>query len=387
MVGYLLLLLSSLNNRIKSYSSSKVFINELVFISMKVIRLLFGSAILILSGCHNVENNFYPPPKACLYDEISFVSNKFAQVIDQKSSSKNSDIVVSVLSSNIKGDTTYRIDFSEGTSQLEFPLNNAMIGFGFSLMPARSTMSKNRDGFNLKWWISQNSKLFGNMKDSDWLTDAIDIAEVGQTHPGLDIYSESTAKLSARIIDVNYVYNIIPSGSIAVGAVFGYLYQNLRYNIYNVNQVGFGPYAANYTGNVSGKVLDYEITYSIPYLGLTTDMLLLEKVRFNFQWGYSVLVQAKDIDKHILRYKLSKGDTSGTANIISLNLEWEFQPQWLVQFNLANITINTDGKQNQYWYGNDPVTTGDDTGAFIKGISDKITSSQKIMGIGIRYNF
>jgi len=351
---------------------------------MKVTRLLFGIAIITLSGCYSLNSGIIPHPETSLKDVNTYLSK---QVVEQKAINKSSDISFSVLSGNIKGDTTYRIDFPEGASQLEFPLGNSLLGLGFNLKQLIPTTTKHRDGFSLRWWLSQDNESSGKLKDSDWLDDTADITEVGQAHPGLDIYSESTAKLSARIIDVNYVYTVMPGGKISIGIVFGYLYQNFHYNIYDVTQVGFGPYAAHYTDSVSGKVLDYEVTYSTPYLGLTTDVLLFETVRLNFQWGYSAMAEAKDTDKHVLRYKISKGDTNGTANIINLNLEWEIQSQWSLQLNIVNMSIDASGKQSQYWYGNDPVTAGDDTGTFVKGINDKISSTQKIVAMGIRYRF
>lgn len=309
-------------------------------------------------------------------------------VTDERILPENIHLSGGIVSGNIEGDTAYRIDFPSGTSQLEFPLDSTLFGFEFGIN-YKSLKEKNYDKskFNIRLLTAPRNNA-GKMKDSDWLTDATDISEVGSAHPGLDIYSESTAKLSALIMDINYIYNIFSTKKITFGLSTGYLYERFEYSIYDLEQVGFGPYAAGYTGNVAGKVLDYEVNYYIPYVGLDTNILLDERFLLSLQWDYSGLARASDRDDHILRNKIAEGNCNGNASIISLNAVWQVQPKWDIQLAYTYINIKTKGKQSQFWYGDDPASPGyDDTGDSVKGIDDKISSSQKVISVTVRYRF
>ncbi|MEK7449004.1 MAG: hypothetical protein AAB019_05910 [Planctomycetota bacterium] len=112
----------------------------------------------------------------------------------------------------IKGDTTYHITFPGGASELEFPLNSSLTGIKVELIskvPDKDKQPRNR--FSVSW-LTNSSQNTGDMKDFDWIDD--DVAfftesglSGGYNQPGLDIYSESDAELTALIFDLQYGYN------------------------------------------------------------------------------------------------------------------------------------------------------------------------------------
>jgi outer membrane protease len=282
----------------------------------------------------------------------------------------------------LRGDTTYHISYYEGASgiesELEFPLKTFLIGpkIGWGY---KNPQNQDKFQLNIKW-LTNIGHGSGKMEDSDWLTEDQDIMLVGSANPGLDIYSESDIKLRLHIVDVNAVYKFWPIKSLSVGPMVGYKFQQFKYDVSNTNQVGYGPYAPFYTVYIPGKTLDYEVTYHIPYFGLNSDALLGKKFQANVKLGYAPWAFAKDRDDHILRYKLSKGDTDGYAYMASLNGSWSFLPHWFLTIGGEYVKIHTTGTQHQSFYAGPLVGTTYD-------VDDKITSSQWFFSAMITYRF
>jgi outer membrane protease len=270
----------------------------------------------------------------------------------------------------LKGDTTYRITFDGGESELEFPLKTYFIGPEVGLGYKNS---QKQDKFRVKIrWLTNIGDGLGNMKDSDWLDDD------GQ--PGLDIYSESNIRLRANIFDFNLLYNLWLTKNITVGSVFGYKYQQFDYRVSNTNQVGYGIYAADYTAYVRGRTLEYKVKYHIPYFGLSSDLLFGKKFHVNVGGSYSPWAIAKDRDDHILRYKLSKGDADGYAYFINLNAILNILPNWFLILGGEYTKIHTTGTQHQSFY--DGAYAG-----WTAEVDDKITSKQSFLSAAITYTF
>jgi outer membrane protease len=194
------------------------------------------------------------------------------------------------------------------------------------------------------------------------------LTSVGTAHPGKDIYSESDISLTANIIDARASFNIWPSERLAFGPLFGLLYQKFQFDASNVHQVGYGPYASGYTGNVPGRVLTYEVTYTIPYLGIHMELPLSSKFQANLDLGYSPFASAEDKDNHILRKKLSTAKTSGSAALAAITAQWDIEDNYFLMVRGQYLAINTSGTQTQTFY--------DSTGGVYTGIDDKIKSKQ-----------
>lgn len=277
---------------------------------------------------------------------------------------------VGLQSAYFKGDTTYHIDFPGGASELEFPLKTFLLGPEVGLS-YKNPQNQEKIRLNVKW-LTNIDDGSGKMKDSDWLD--------GDGHSGLDIYSESKIKLKANIIDANLIYNFWPIKQLSIGPMLGYKYQKFEYDVSDVDQVGYGPYAPGSTGSVSGKVLDYKVTYHIPYFGLSSDVLLGKKFQANIKLGYTPWATAKDRDDHILRYKLSEGDTDGYACFANLNANWNFLPHWFLGVGGEYMKIHTTGTQHQYFYAGPSVGKTYD-------VDDKTTSEQWLFSAMVTYRF
>ena len=269
-----------------------------------------------------------------------------------------------------KGDTIYHIDFPGGASELEFPLNTFLLGpeVGVNF---KNSKKQEIIRLNVKW-LTNIDNGSGIMNDSDWID--------GDGHSGLDIYSESKIKLRANIIDVNLIYNFWIIKQLSIGPMLGYKYLKFEYDVSDVNQVGYGPWNPDYTGAVSGKVLDYEVTYRIPYFGLSSDVLLGKNFQANIKVGYAPGTATKDRDDHILRYKLSEGDTNGYAGFANINVNWNFLPHWFLRVGGEYMKIHTTGTQHQSFYAGPYVGQTYD-------VDDSITSEQWLFSGMVTYRF
>jgi outer membrane protease len=277
---------------------------------------------------------------------------------------------IGVRAGYLKGDSTYHISFDGGASELEFPLKVFLIGPEIGLGHKNA---KNQEILRLNlMWLTSITDGSGKMKDSDWID--------GDGQPGLDIYSESDIKLNANIIHVNMLYNFWPIRNISIGPVVGYKYQQFKYDVRNTDQVGYGIYAPFYTVSVRGKTLEYKVVYHIPYFGLNSDLLFLGKFQANLKLGYAPWAFAKDRDDHLLRYKLSKGDTDGDAYFANLNATWNFWPHLYLTISGEYMKIHATGTQHQSFYAGPFVGTTFD-------VDDRITSKQWLFSTMITCRF
>ena len=262
------------------------------------------------------------------------------------------DVDLSVPVALITGHTTYRIHASDSTgsitSELEFPLLGPLAG-------VRGQFSSPRDPSRRRWVLEASGLMsftgpVGTMKDSDWLSDSIDIATVGATNPGKDIYSESKAELRTLIFEGRVAWQHEPSPGFRVSPLAGVLYQRFKYDVRDVTQVGYGPYAAGFSGSASGRVLAYEVSYRAPYAGVRGEL-----VRGGFsataELWYSPFASATDRDDHMLRSKLSTTDASGTAWEAGLGAKLALGPSDALQGQLFLVRFNATGTQFQRFYG------------------------------------
>lgn len=269
----------------------------------------------------------------------------------------------------IKGDTTYHISFDEtwangghGESELEFPIDNLMIGIGLVVGSKHEKTGQTMGQFSLTLLYTPSGDA-GTMKDSDWIEND---AAFGETsHAGKDLYTESDAHLTGMIFDINYAYHFRYNNSWTLGPMLGFRHQKFEYDV-----TGGGGMYWTTPVFLEGKLLDYEVTYSIPYIGLSSNLLFGKNNQFQFNstFSYSDWAKASDRDDHILRYKLAEGDCDGEAYLVNLTGDWKFHPDWILSLGAEYVDIDTSGSQHQGYYA------GPYTGTTLD-VNDEITFS------------
>lgn len=286
----------------------------------------------------------------------------------------------------MNGYTLYRIDFRGGASELEFPLDTSYWGVGIDLRQKDSPNdAKYRARFTATWSVNGDKKA-GALKDRDWIDDDIAFHSIAygstitQNHPGVDIYSESDTDLRATVYDFHYYYNLYPKEIVSVGPMAGYMVRKFHYDVHNVNQVGYGPYEPFENFSWPGRVLEYDVRYSLIYAGLGIDFGDSEAAHFYADIGYSPWAKAKDRDDHILREKISEAATDGYAYVGQAAVDWKFSDRWSLAGQGQYTYIYTTGTQYQSFYGES------DTG-FIYTVDDTIKSKTLFWSLAIKYKF
>jgi hypothetical protein len=164
-------------------------------------------------------------------------------------------------------------------SELEFPLDNFMAGLHIVVGTRHeSAGGQTRDRLGVRW-LGVVDGHAGIMKDSDWIENDVAL-EGGVPHTGRDLYTESDAWLRGSIIDLNYVHYFRVDMSWALGPMLGFRHEKFKYDIYGYRGI-------HWTIPVSGegKVLDYRVTYEIPYVGIASEGRLSAKHQLRLALG------------------------------------------------------------------------------------------------------
>lgn len=206
----------------------------------------------------------------CWVANINAVAAELTQPKKTAFLGEDLSLSVALKTGYVQGDTTYRIDFLSGASELKFPLQHSLLGLEISLGHT-GWESDNEFRGKLVFNISSNlSSEEGKMKDSDWIHNDVafftQLGKPGYQHTGKDIYSESDARLKAKIVDISYVLDLSNKPEMTISALVGYRTQRFEYEISDTVQVGYGPYAPCFTGSIPGKTLEYRVRYEFIYL-------------------------------------------------------------------------------------------------------------------------
>ncbi len=247
----------------------------------------------------------------------------------------------------ISGHSTYHISSYSGTSgvesELEFPLRAFLSGLRLTLQDETLQVDAT--------FLTNIDPGSGRMKDSDWLTNDLDIQEVGQAHPGLDIYSESNTDLRAYVLEAS-LKTVYPLSWAELVPAGGLIYQYFYFDVYDTVQVGYGPYEPAYTVTVPGKTMEYTVEYFILFLGSEIRAGSGEGFSFSFGAFFCPYVYVSDRDDHILRYKLSEAETDGTGYMARVAVQWDRTGgDFSVVLRANYLSVDTTGTQTQTFYG------------------------------------
>jgi outer membrane protease len=209
------------------------------------------------------------------------------------------------------------------------------------------------------------------MQDSDWTDD---------TNPSLlTIYSESNASLNANIIDADIKVwlwrsfdenrNIVA----ALGPGAGYYYQNLNWDIHDVDQ-WYPSNPAIPHDIIPGPALTYDAKIYSPYVGiygkLNTSRVLLNA---NFGWCF---VSTHEVDNHLLRSKVSTTDGTGEGIKARVSAKFLLGEGLYLMSDVSLFTFWATAMQTQKIYDQE-----------LGRIADKTKSTQLMYTLGVGYQF
>jgi len=214
----------------------------------------------------------------------------------------------------------------------------------------------------------------GVMQDDDWL-----YADYGTESV---IYSETDASIEATQFDLNVRYNAWYTEAFRLGAILGYKYTNWDWEASDGYQITRDS-ARFYSGPIEGLAVKYTQTLKVPYLGAAASFLPLDTLGLNFYALYSPLAYCDDEDDHVLRYKLSTGDSNGHFWSLGGDARWTFFSAWSVTGKVNYTGYHLEGDQRQEFYaGYDPPV-----GTTYSGIDLTIEGHQTSVSVLIGYTF
>jgi hypothetical protein len=279
----------------------------------------------------------------------------------------------------LSGHTTYRIEGSDlassVASELEFSLGGVAAGLDAQL-GTWMVGERSRVVFRLQA-LASIAGATGTLEDSDWLEGAVETAPppggVGAAHAGLDIYSRSKARLDTVIVDARVAWEGWRPSGLLVTPIAGLLYQRFAYEVRDAVQVGYGPYAPAYSGTFPGKVIDYRVSYHLPYAGARVTTSTRRLGGWAEVW-VSPLAVANDRDDHLLRGKLSTTYATGVAWQGSLAGRLALGRRDSLEVHASLTQAVARGMQRQRFYA------GPDAGRALS-IGSEITSSRTSLSL------
>jgi hypothetical protein len=285
------------------------------------------------------------------------------------------------------GNTTYEISVCEyipdyeltacAESELEFPLDVWRADLNLGLEGTISGRAPWRAEIAIGTNIGDPA---GKMLDSD----RISIPDWGVSETFS--YTESTAEADVLVLDLSGRIAFFARPRLRLEAVLGYAYEDFSYEIFGVEgwQLDLESGERIYFSEFHGvNVLDYDITYNVPYLGMSMRSLPSRSLTIDAEILYSPRASAEDRDDHILRNKTAESDCDGSAYMGSVEVTWKPQRyggglRWYLGAGFDLTHIATDGAQTQRWYGDDPVDPDhDETGLVVSGIDTEIVGSHQ----------
>jgi len=252
-------------------------------------------------------------------------------------------------------------------SELVFPLDAPLAGLSLKIIPAK--ILSNRWVFEADFMMHVTESP-SSMTNKDWIDD-------------LQItYTETTPKSKMSLLSTEVGYQIYRGGRSSL-----ILFGDLTYEYIKQDLIGYEGWSYNFISDqpepISGseEIIDYELTYISPQLGLALEISLSRYAALEAE-SSAGLVFAEDKDDHLLRGKLSEADATGIGLYSGLKFKWlpnlgvkqHFSVELFGQFRY----FNAKGNQTQRWYAAEP---GVSAGTVIEGIPHEFISYQYLVGL------
>ena len=294
-----------------------------------------------------------------------------------------------VFTTRMEGYTKYYISFESimlqteffGESELEFPLGTFMAGFDLGM--------RGRFENQKTWGLSVRYQTnvidpSSAMKDSDWITWYFPEGHSDRTKWS---YTESDAGMRAHIVEVESRLGMDLGEKLLLEGIVGLKYQRLSFEMKGIEGwQGFGDVPVVLDTLHGVNVLDYRVSYVMPYAGISTRYSWTETVSAAAELLASPRTTYSDWDDHILRYRTFEGSGVGHAIIGVLGLRWEpksdwKQKRWFAQADVGVTRLSASGSQTQRVYRDDPNTPEDETQMITTGIHHEVESMQYVFSI------
>lgn len=224
----------------------------------------------------------------------------------------------------------------------------------------------------------------GLMKDADWFSSP------GYTELQFG-YTESDAEMTALLLNAEIARRFYSWSNASSYVMLGCRYQKIEQDIINFSGWQLDDNLEKVYFTYDELALLYKITYIMPFAGLKYRLDFNPKSSLAFSAAYAFTF-VEDSDDHVLRYKLSTADGTGSGFWAGMRYYNEFgnpakQSRPFISLYTEFLTAKISMGQTQKWYGDDPISEGDDTGTIIEDIPHEITTLQFHIGLSFGLAF
>lgn len=274
-------------------------------------------------------------------------------------------------------------NYVQAKSYLEFPLDGFLLG----LEAGYQAVSLNKVNWSLQFGLYRNiNNPSGFFIDRDWYTGE---TEVGY-FDGKFSDTQSDVKINHLLMNLSFRKRLFGTYKYCLYFSSSIRYQRISFDAVNIKgrqiNIWEDPTFTSIYVDTSIYAMYYRITYTSPILGMQFDYYPSEWATLILNTSY-MAAYGSDYDDHVLRNRLATA--SGLGNGFVSSAKFRFRPisygPLYFDISAQYLTLKTSPKQTIKWYGDDPLTDGDDTGLQIKNIPHVIKSTQYnfrfVMGI------
>lgn len=257
-------------------------------------------------------------------------------------------------------------------SELKFPLNAYMFygNLDFTIL----------DRLTIHYNVRKNiNNRVGKMEDSDWVP-----------YSGIKtIYSESDARLNAIFTEADLIVRLFTVSFFSLKMGAGFTHQYMYYWCSNTKQESI----LNVSDNIImfGRSIIYKINYYMFTLQLApvfTIPIGKGKLEIITAIRFSPYINARDIDDHLIRGKLSKGNSAGAGVMPFLKIRYTFSTKIFITAKLDYLYLKTEGHQSQYYYFNpNSAQSWDNIPGWNAKLQNRLISEQLSVSLGAGYSF
>jgi outer membrane protease len=275
---------------------------------------------------------------------------------------------------SMTGHTKITTAYDGGRSVLKWPVD--------TLVPSLKASLSWLDTFEAQVGVASGAwtSSSGFMKDFDYLDES---SWNMQPHRGIDIFSRTELDSKALDISANARYFPLRSRFLKAGVCAGYSRKEYDFRGYGTRQWGYGPWS-DQTQLTGGPTTHYWVKYDVYSVGLVLDTGVPGAFNLGVEASSLPVVHARDEDDHLRRERVSSSSTRGSGYRMSISGRLAIFERWALSLACAYERFSTDGRQSQYWYGDDGATHGlDDTGKGIKGIDADLDADFTSISVGV----
>jgi len=262
---------------------------------------------------------------------------------------KDLDLNMNLGAGRLSGETVYQIGgfvaYADGsTDEYWFPVSELDWPLDFYTASAHADLTIHDTVSVGADVVKSISRAAGWMKDSDWVN----------AEDSFDVYSESRTRGEALLWNANVDYIFYHSEKEDQAAVdlmlgAGFWHQKFGYHGYAVHEeYPSSPSTAPY--DLQARVITYDMTYELPYLELAARSTH-GRLTGHVHLGWSPYARAEDVDHHLLRNKVCRGESDrGAAYLLGMRAGYELIDNWSLGCQFDYTKIDAEGTQKQ-WNG------------------------------------